>query len=185
MVVVPNIITALLDYHYTVTPVFYWATREGGNMSRDCFADTPVKLLALYARRPKVNCPGMNKIFVKLNELLFARAEVFHSNGIFAFAGVPLADSLDRLLLSTACVYFNLQREWNEDLIEIEIDQEGRASAPLPYQLIIGAIADRIANLLFIDWRKALKLIDETRRSDYKGFYQYGDLYKPVYLIVR
>lgn len=157
-------------------------------MSRDCFADTSVKILALYARRPKVDCPGRSKIFVKLNELLFARAEIFHSKGIFAFAGVPLADSLDRLLLSAACVYFDLEREWNEAFIEIDINEEGNAIEPLPYQLSIAAVADRIATLGAMEWRHALKLIDEMRRSDYKGFYRrglYGDLYKPVYLIVR
>jgi hypothetical protein len=188
MILVPNIINTLAAHHFRVTPIFYWATREGGNMSKECFVDTPVKLLALYARRPKVIYPGMNRIFVRLNDLLFARAEIFRSKGIFAFAGVPLANNLDSLLLSAPCIYFSLENVCNEDLIEIGLDEEKKPVAVFRNQVGTDEIVSRIEKLPLMDWRQALKLIDETRRSDYRGFHHhglYGDLYKPVYLIVR
>src|SRR5688572_15100048 len=133
MILVPHLITALAAHHLKVTPIYYWVSREGGGVSAECFRNHPVKLLALYARRPKVNYPGGNRIYVMMNELLFGKAEIFRSKGIFAFAGLPLAVSLDSLLLSTPCIYFALEQGGNEQLIDIHLNDEGMPVEVLPY----------------------------------------------------
>src|SRR5688572_20787463 len=170
MILVPNIINALVVHHFKVTPIYYWVSREGGSLSRGCFADTEVKVLALYARRPKVDYTGMNRLFVKLNEMLFVKAEIYRSKGIFAFAGVPLADSLDSLLLSVPCVYFSIANGGNEDLIEIHLSEERNPTKVLPYQLSINEIVANVERLPKLEWKQALKLISEMRSHDYRGF---------------
>src|SRR5690348_2806966 len=99
LILVPDILRILQPVYPCITPLYYWASREGSIMSRRAFEHKRVRVLAFYPRRPKVKSPGMGTILVKFNELLYNRSSYFHSKGIPVIAGVPLADSLDRLSL--------------------------------------------------------------------------------------
>ncbi|MBN1290392.1 MAG: hypothetical protein JXB48_01010 [Candidatus Latescibacteria bacterium] len=65
-----------------------------------------VRVIAAFAMRPKVVDPGDKKITVKINDTLFAAAQVGGEFGIPVLAGVPLVNSLTLFSVGVPCDWF-------------------------------------------------------------------------------
>lgn len=188
LILVPQIIQILHPIYGKITPFYYWATREGGLMSRNSFAGHLVKLIAVYPRRPKVIHPGLGQIQVKLNDLLFYRSRYFQNKGVPVFAGVPLADSFEDILLGTECVWLELNPVNSETLIEINLQTKqvvGFSDKVLQPEDIL-----ELANSAQVStWPEALQKIRDLGRDseiEYRGWNRMsGDLYKPIYLVLH
>ncbi|MES2643870.1 MAG: hypothetical protein V4850_30560 [Myxococcota bacterium] len=91
---VPAISAELRPFFGFAIPFFYWTSREGTSLSRECGPREPVRLVAVFARRPKLRAPEDAEIRVRINDELFAFAAISAQAGIPVFAGVPLVRSL-------------------------------------------------------------------------------------------
>lgn len=188
LILVPEIISILSPVYPKITPFYYWATREGGIMSRECFANQLVQLMAFYPRRPKVAYPGERQIHVKLNELLFQRSRYFQGKGVPVFAGVPLADNLEGIFLGAANMWFEISPLSFEQEIDINLDRnevsgfDGKLLEP-------DDLRELARSATISTWVAALQKIKYMGQST-EGEYRYwnrfaGDLYKPIYLLLH
>ena len=80
-----------------VVPIYFWKTREGNYLSQKCNMEKNFKVIAMYARRPKVVEPMQNDIEVKINNILFQRAFYLKQYGIPTIAGVPRISTIGEL----------------------------------------------------------------------------------------
>lgn len=190
LILVPQLITLIKDTYPTITPLFYWRSREGNKMSQQSFQDQSIKVLILYARRPKVEYIGSGQIEIKLNELLFRRTELYATAGMPVIAGCPIADKLENLQMGVPCIWLKLTPGGYEETITVNV------SRPVIQSQQVNTISrDDILNMIAaaknFSWPEALKVIDSVRRenimSNHRSFRYgvYGDVYKPVYFLIH
>jgi hypothetical protein len=187
LILVPALIKGLSLTFPKITPIYYWASREGARTSANSFVHIPVKVLVLYARRPKVRIPGSGYIQIKFNQLLFDRSSLYNAEGMPVIAGVPLADSLQTLLISTTCTWFEVRPDGYEYVCDIPLNLKENISCN-------GCISmERIAQMIneakWQTWNQTLSAIKRLRSDKMGEFSRWplisGDLYKPVYLIIH
>jgi len=165
-------------------------------MSRRCDPNKPIRLLAMYARRPKVSEPQQDYIVVKINSILFEHAYYLKENGIPTIVGVPRVASIMDLYNGCPCSWFTLcpDRNFKSD-VEFKIDiKSNKCDIELPAD-IRGPLEDVELLSLFAkveylqSWQDAIEIL----RADGLGYGSYGNsiywpmgrLYKPVYFISR
>lgn len=187
-ILVHDLIKILQTEYRTITPLYYWASREGGINSRSCFTGKSIQVLAFYPRRPKVYYPRCGTVQVKVNELLSHRKQYFQSKGISVIAGVPIAEQLDDVHFGTPCLWFDISPDELDREFTIDIENKslfGDVPRTLNKEEIL-AIINRFS--LPMPWSSVLSIIKEmgTRSENrYTPWNRYsGDLYKPIYLVL-
>ena len=191
------LLTQLFSAHkQNLIPLYFWKTREGSSISKRCDPNTPIRLLAMYARRPKICDPDQDYILVKINDILFERACYLKENGIPTIIGVPRVSSIMDLHIGCPCSWFSLFSDRDsKSEIEFRIDiKSNKCDVELPAS-IQGPLKDEELLSLFNkgthlpSWQDAIQILG-AKRSDY-GFYgnsfywRMGGMYKPVYFISR
>lgn len=191
LILVPRLIEELREFYPSITPVFYWVSREGSKMSHDSFQHRKVRILVLYARRPKIEFVGSGEIQIKINQLLFNRAAKYKQVGMPVIAGCPLADDLEKMQFGIECVWLNIDPEGIEENILFNLAGE-RLNNTKTCSLQIGEIVNIIDATPIITWQQAIQKISEVKRQTRYGaadnvfhFGVYGDMYKPIYLIIH
>jgi len=176
-------------------PLYFWKSREGSSISKRCDPDTPIRLLAMYARRPKIYAPDQDYILVKINDILFERAYYLKENGIPTIVGVPRVSSITHLHIGCPCSWFNLcpDRSFKSD-VEFTIDiKSNKCDIALPPS-IQGPLEDVELLSLFNkgthlpSWQDAIQILRAERLDDRfygNSFYWRMGIYKPVYFISR
>lgn len=186
-VLVPQFAEILSVDYETVVPIYFWHSREGGNISKDCFTNRKVRIVALYARRPKIANAYQLEIDVKFNEVLFERSRQLKEKGIPVFAGVPLASSLDNFTLATKCAWFKINSNGVEQIIQLSCDYPTQILSQ-NIRLVSGTDILSIINedSSQLSWPKAIEFLRELRnRSSYVRFWSFmGDTYKPIYFLL-
>jgi hypothetical protein len=95
-------LSGMMSPHFDkVIPLYFLSTREGSSVSRLCDPSQLVRIISVYARRPKIVAPHQAHIQVKFNECLFEIAKLSYPLGIPTFAGVPLASSMMDFSMNT------------------------------------------------------------------------------------
>jgi hypothetical protein len=107
-----------------VIPIYFLSTREGGPISGECNPSQTLRIISVFARRPKVNVPNQPFIEVKFNEFLFETADLAAPIGIPTFAGVPLASSMMNLSLDNNCAWFELTGSSADVIFDISLAGE-------------------------------------------------------------
>lgn len=159
-------------------------------MSQQSFQDQNIKVLILYARRPKVEHIGSGRIEIKLNELLFRRTERYTNAGMPVIAGCPVADKLEKLQMGVPCIWLELTPGGYEEIITVNV------SRPVVQSQHVNTISrDDILNMIAaaktFSWHEALKVIDSVRRENIVNTHEnfrrglFGDVYKPVYFLIH
>jgi hypothetical protein len=186
LILVPELIHNLATKFSKITPLYYWASREGGRMSQMSFQGKLIKILALYPRRPKTTFPGSSVIQVKFNNLLFDRAKYFRANGIPVIAGVPLASKLEDIFVGVDCLWFDLDNAETEEIIEIDIATKSILSINVRIASLenIGRMIDAAAVFTWVD---AIEKIKQIVKINVENSFSrmLGDLYKPIYMLVH
>lgn len=186
-VLVPQFAEILSVGYETVVPIYFWHSREGGNISKDCFRNRAVRIVVLYPRRPKVANAYQLEIEVKFNEVLFEQSRQLKEKGIPVFAGVPLASSLDNFTVTTNCAWFKINPSGYEEIIQLPCDvptqilsQNIRQVSEVEILSIINEDSSQLS------WPKAIEFLRELRnRSSYVRFWSFmGDTYKPTYFLL-
>ena len=195
-VLVP-LLTQLFSAHkQNLIPLYFWKSREGSSISKRCDPNTPIRLLAMYARRPKICDPEQDYISVKINDILFERAYYLKENGIPTIVGVPRVSSIMDLYIGCPCSWFTLcpDRDFKSD-VEFKIDiKSNKCDIELPTD-IRGPLEHVELLSLFAkgeylrSWQDAIGIL-RAEGLDYGSYgnsiyWRMGRLYKPVYFISR
>jgi len=105
---VPDLIDKFSGRFPNITPVYFWGTREGSRVGHESVSGRVSRVVAVFARRPKVLHPGDKSILVKINDILFAAARAGEEVGIPVLAGVPLVNNLVDFSLEVPCSWFQI-----------------------------------------------------------------------------
>lgn len=189
--ILPPLVEYLKDRFGNAVPMFFWRTREGNNRSGERHAGAVVRVIAVFARRPKESGQE-GVVFGKINAVLHDFAASAVPVGIPCFAGFPAAETLFDLGQSPT-FWFAISPDRNRDLA-FDVRKKGAQSEPVgadgvPVATVsfedIGDAVERIARPMA--WADAVRTIREIRvEADYADFYsrmRWGS-YKPVYLVI-
>ena len=194
-VLVPLLIELFSAHKQDLIPLHFWKTREGSSLSKRCDPNTPIRLLAMYARRPKICAPDQDCILVKINDILFERAYYLKQNGIPTIIGVPRVSSIMNLHVGCPCSWFSLRPDRNlESDVEFGIDiKSNKCDGSLPPS-IQGPLNDEELLDLFNkgtslpSWQDAIEILRGELwdfRLDARAVYWPMGTYKPVYFVSR
>ena len=198
-ILIPKLCGILAPHFRKIIPLYFWSTREGSGISRACSAFQKVRVINVFARRPKVWAPHQPSIEVKLNKVLFEVAQESLSLGIPTFAGVPLASSIFDLSFDLDCIWFDLMELNNEIIYQISL--EGDILSKLEGDTLSKSESNnktdgviKEANLIesifskcdLVEWRDAVESLRTIRRGgQYGTFYSiFGSGYRPFHLIL-
>lgn len=188
-VLIPKI-KDLLSHKYRVVPIYPWKQYEGNNLGKSSFDLRPIKVLAFFPRRPKVNHPFSNDIELKINNVLGITSTELDKHKIPCIAGAPLISNLDGLEENAPIVLFNIKgQEFRDTYYVIDknnskvINKEGDDSIHLINKNSLLDIVDAAPNII---WEKALEIIDTTKKKNNSISYNqfYGPRYKPIYFVL-
>ena len=178
---VPALKSILHREYDFVTPVFPWLNREGGNLSMALHRDDSFRLLALFARRPKLNDADSRSLYMTINSELEAFAELSEENGIPVIAGCPRASNFWELGNAEGFIWFRLGcRTFDQYLISI--DDLGRrfSSSLLDKSGVLKLVRESGSVQNIHGFRDFLY---ESRQTFSTGFF--GAQYKPVYFLMK
>lgn len=123
---VPALAKILQRDYKAAFPFWFSSTREGSAV-----ADLPAsfRLLAAFARRPKVLVSGDRVVTVKFGHMLFEVARKARSFGIPVLAGVPLVSALEGLAHTPECWWFLIRDHSGnrDDVVHISSSLSGPA----------------------------------------------------------
>ncbi|HYP29371.1 MAG TPA: hypothetical protein VE262_21855 [Blastocatellia bacterium] len=192
-VLVPNIVAIMKREFSTVLPLYFLSSREGSSIARLCNPSRNVRILNMFARRPKIEVPHQPSIEMKLNKSLFEIAQLSTTLGIPTFAGIPLVSSIIDFGLDAKCVWFKLSGAQKEDVFyKISLDStilsqthnSPAVEGPLKETDIIGEVL-RTSWLMI--WDEALDNLKAIRRgpAPYNNFwFGLGGGYHPFNLMM-
>ncbi len=92
-ILVPKLKTILHKRFNKVTPVYYWTSKEGSNISKELHGNDKFKVVGLYPRRPKLISVDNSIITVKINKQIIFGAQSGMDFGIPIIAGCPVANN--------------------------------------------------------------------------------------------
>lgn len=123
-ILVANLTETLTTHFNRAIPIYFLSTREGSIISRECGPSQVVKVVSVFARRPKVNFAGQSVIEIKFNESILRTTKLSLSFGIPTFAAVPLASSIFDLRLDLDCAWFELRSGDTDVVYELSVNGE-------------------------------------------------------------
>lgn len=178
----------------TLAPIFpatlafyYWALREGSTESRRAKCPGPIRLLAIYPRRPKSDSDTRNPI-MKVNSELFASAAKLRSLGVPVFIAAPIIDSIFELANETNFLCY-LLRGNDDEAGDMEIQMRTPMLADASANsLVVGPLTGEdirhitVTNTVPVQWERGIEMINEFRRMDrIHNMWPFVRGYKPIY----
>lgn len=186
-----RIADALLPWFDFAVPIHYWATREGSSIAMQSIADTPIRVVAVYARRPKITAPGADRLVMKINEQLFAAATFAARFGIPLLAGLPLVTQLADLCPEAGCAWFWLTGGTGPGCdVEIVLPVDDPHATVIEDPHIVGpvledSLADRVQYLAGTwHWRDATRIMHALRNKGMGHHGPFGGGYQPFYVVL-
>jgi hypothetical protein len=189
-VLVHDIVKRLSLEYDRIIPIYFWVNREGTSIASKGIGRNSVRIITVYARRPKVKGPHDTSILMKINNQLFKAAELASSLGSPVLAGIPLTTNLLQFNMSTLCSWFQLQISANrrED-VEIQLALDGTlidhnnispaVNGPLTTENILSIIK---TNTHSMSWGKAVNSMRIIR--DNERYTRFMSGYRPFYLVI-
>ncbi|MNW44343.1 hypothetical protein D3C74_215730 [compost metagenome] len=187
-VLIPKFYESLLRISNRITPIYFWATREGASYSKSAFKGRSIAIVALYARRPKIQSVDSEVIELKFNSELFARTAYLASNGISVFAGAPLITKLEDLNLEADCKWFTLLPTSNSVDEYVGIDKTGRVinkSSKNIKEVTTNEIVDIVEKTSRnLSWESGINILKNNKYNNQNTKWYFGAGYKPVYFVL-
>jgi hypothetical protein len=186
-------LTRVMERHFErVIPIYFLSTREGSPLSGGCSPSQTLKIVSVFARRPKIDIPNQPFIEVKFNESLFEIAALASPLGIPTFAGVPLASSMMKLSLDNDCAWFELMGSNADVIYEISLDCEllrrsSESSAidgPITESELVARVLRKSRAMSWDEAREHMRTIRRGARADESFWYQFGAGYHPFHLLM-
>ena len=186
-ILVPNLVRHLGSEFRDILPMYFWSTREGSAIAMSQMAETTVRVIAAFARRPKVSKSGtiMMKVNAELVEFTTHCAEFT----IPVLAGVPLVASLSELRCNSEAVWFHIQASAPIEDSYLELRSRGKLAASDPTvtrgPLNRSDLCQLARSSPLVSWPKASQQLRELRcRAESNRFPYFGG-YKPFYMILK
>jgi len=193
---VPLVQTALKEHFDRAVPIYFWKSREGNRHSLAIHGDRPVRLLALFGRRPKMAAGGV-AIEGKLNYQLLEFAKQAHEFGIASIAGFSPVTALFDLAKHPTIYWILLSQvkqdnEWGDVLFhsvpttggETLIDTSGLPLPVVSTADIPLAVRDTSNVMSFAAAVEAMSELRSTLSGNGGFFPWLGSGYKPVYFLI-
>jgi hypothetical protein len=178
-----------------IVPFFLWLSREGSPKVAASSGEH-IRLVAVYARRPKVEKTGQDHVLMKVNYSLFEHAAVLQPLRIPVFAAIPCVSRLTDHAAGAPCAWFLLEpRPGAQGDVSIELPAGpsvveldhacGPLRGPLGTEALVQAIVESGAPMAWPDAfdriRSAARNSQGVRRY-YSPWYARFGSYKPFYL---
>jgi hypothetical protein len=188
--ILPVVMSYLKRRFGAAVPMYYWASREGNTVARDAHDGRHVRMLALFARRPK--SVTKRTMSGKLNAELFEFADRAELHGVPTVAGFPVVRDLFELGEDFRIFWFPLGRSQARDVF-FEVDVTRPDPAPISQSgrpirtLELDDLGDAVSSARVLTWKAAVAAISDARvtpRRTGGGAFWGGSLYNPVYVLV-
>ncbi len=187
---VPRLCRLLSDFR-RVTPIYFWRTREGSRLGFESDNGASVRVLAMYARRPKMSSVGDDTISMKINAYLRERVSFLANQGIPAVFGVPLASSLLDFQLSVPCIWFKVHSE-GKDSGDIVISMDASTGSTQDNALDGSAstiqedeILCMVRNAAQFRLTRAIEIMGQKLPVEAPASWWFRGVYKPVYFLIQ
>lgn len=178
-----------------VIPFFYWASREGCEMAKDCLSEGNVQLISVFARRPKIDVPNQKSIRIKINEVIFEVARSLEEVGVPVFAGIPQISSFISYTLDAPCLWFSISNGAAIRDVEFNLLLSDGTHSPIDDHQVVGPLSnDEIIDHIhkYSRIRPASTIIDCCKivrqslihRIGWSHFSSFMGGYKPVYFVL-
>jgi len=189
-VLVKNIVDTLSQDFIAVVPVYFWSTREGATIAKHCMANHNVRILAAYARRPKIAQPDQDWLNMKINSQLFDAAQFGAQCGIPVLTGVPLVTNLSSFTLDIPCSWFRLNgsRSYDADY-ELTLSLTGVPQSTRLIPVIDGPLTKtKIIEIVHessraLAWQDAIDSMNLLRRIGQHGSHYLAG-YRPFFIVI-
>jgi len=183
---VSQAVKAFSSYVGTAIPIYFWSTREGNRLAQQSLAGQELRIVSVFARRPKISGPCAESMTAKLNRELFHYASEAESLGISTLAGMPLVTSLNQLRLDCPCAWFRLFKSHDLDT-EITMSLRGQTSEIVPSFVTGPAPLESLAEDAFcaastVEWGDAIEILRTLRQVTRSGVFYGG--YNPFHLLL-
>ena len=185
------VLTSFLQHRFgAAVSMYYWASREGNTVAREVHNGRSVRMLAMFARRPK----SVTRLTVsgKLNAELFEFAERAEPHGVPTIAGFPVVRDVFELGGNFRTLWFPLRGGRAQDVI-FNVDLTGAEPTPTsqsgrPVQTLeLDDIGDAVSAARVLSWEAAMAAISDARvtpRTMGGGKFWGGSPYNPAYVLV-
>jgi hypothetical protein len=185
-ILVPKLAGLLTPHFHRVVPIYFLLTREGSVVSSQCDPSQIVRVVGVFARRPKVSRPEQSHIEVTFNQSLFESARLSSSLGIPTFAGVPLASSIMQLNLNMDCAWFHLTGLDGYVRLVVSLDGvvvESNSSSVegLAESSLVEMVKQKSQPM---EWRRATEHLKVIRRGLHHVWQPFGGGYHPFHLVL-
>lgn len=188
--ILPPVVAYLAVRFGRAAPMYFWSTREGNSIARELHQDARLRVLAIFARRPKVG--RGNDLYGKLNVDLFDFAHQARVHGVPTVAAFPAVKDIFGLGGRFHIHWLPLEGLVEED-IHFQVDvtaperQPTRLGGPAMRTLTLDGVGDILEAAPILAWNDAMNAIQSSRRSlrfDGMAFYGRGGGYTPAYVLV-
>lgn len=193
-VLVNCLVAILAQEHRTLIPIFFWKTREGSKIAAQGMLGQHVRLLTVFARRPKVLAPCAKTVLMKVNSTLFDAAATASTYGCPVLSGVPLTSSLLTFTIDVPCSWFRLKPahfDKNADAEVVELLMDGTVASDLVTSLEGPLDTREILRIARTDattlsWDEAVEAMTSIRRSSTpnRRWLFGGTAYRPFFLLI-
>lgn len=189
--ILPTVITYFRYRFGAAAPMYFWASREGNAAAHEVHAGRQMRVLVLFARRPKGWKGEM--LFGKINADLFEFAEKATQIGLPCFAGFPAVKSVLELGEEFRTYWFPLIGREQGDL-NFQVDLSRPTLAPTTmggdplWTVELDDLGDAVQNAKSLPWSAVTAAIRSMRRAprrtSYGQFFGGGNVYSPTYILV-
>ncbi|AEX53750.1 hypothetical protein GRAQ_02977 [Rahnella aquatilis CIP 78.65 = ATCC 33071] len=193
---IPAVIGVLAKNNSRIVPIYFWRTREGNNISLAQNLSGRVKVLAMFARRPKL-CGKNGYVSGKVNKNILRYALHARKYGVATISGFISVDSIMNLSNEDSYVWFDLSnskhpindaeffcRANSNEILEMN---EFCSDINIINKDDIPCLIDAICKPLI--WQECIEVISELNKitySDNNGYFGrfLGGGYRPVYFLI-
>ena len=174
-----------------VAPIFFWKTREG-NRTSEAIHDDKVRVIAFFARRPKIDTRNINFIGMRINDSLYEFSERAKSLNIPVFCGLPITTNIFELD-NPDCLWFHIDSKYRHkptyEYVGIDIENEkyidGSISSLTQEEIIDIVNAESVK----MSWKEAVEIIGKLNENystlGYMSRFIRNTHYKPVYFLIK
>lgn len=187
--ILPPLVAYLAKRFGRAAPMYYWSTREGNTVAREVHANQRLRVLAVFARRPKVWDGSV--IRATMNPELFDFAHRAKALGIPTVAGLAAVANVFELGQDCRTLWLALD-EADSEGFEFHVDLSSVTLSPARWDgkivgtLQVDDLGDAVEAAPILSWRDAMVAIGSVRRaSRVSGFQVWGgSFYTPAYIVV-
>lgn len=188
---VPHLMVELQKKYRLIAPIYFWRTREGNNIAHELHCGTRVKILSLFARRPKVT-NDIHIVHGKINEGLIRYSRIAKEHGIPTIAGFIASNNIfnnfnprNHLFFDLTTDLFETDYNFSYDIYDHKIIELEESISNISTNDII-TITQKCCRSL--TWKEATELIYQlnntiNRPGDMSYIFWRGG-YKPIYFIL-